>query len=465
MDLFSPFPESNNQNQFLPKIYEEKVDSNTLEGNEPDKSKKPKKFENYKKVISLRKKNAIIMVVVIILLFLIYFTFDELLINLSVKMIDNFTIKKKITKTITIIISKISEYSFYPLFSILYLKYPLQYSFSYILSSIVIKYIHAILFLVYGVDREKEIGIRNFFESRSEKPNIQLQLIFIQFFGFWRLIKSKNVSKKEESRHKKTVNIFLFLSMAIIILIFFEEIFIGQYSINKCLMGLFIGIIVYTMIYERICFQFMKGKIFVRTIAKNYFLFSFITVIELLVSTLLYHNYNGLSDIFEVYDYNPFKDESISQYNMNKIVLKKSLFVFLLFFIIMGIRTNYKFVISKKNKNYYSLEDIVYFNKGEKLSTIFGSVFLYSLPAFILMIIMRYLQLNYKIQLVFYLVVDIVIFFIFGYVYFGIGIKKSLKKHIDEGRELEYYQNLDYPDLKTPLGGSGSGNDKVNNII
>lgn len=463
MDLFSPFPESNNLNQFLPKISEEKVESNNLEGEDPDKLKKPKKFDNYKKVISLRKKNAIIMVIVVILLFLIYFTFDEILINLSVKIIDNFPIDKKITRTITIIIMKMSEYSFLPLFLILYLKYPLQYSFSYILSFIVIKYIHAVLFLVYGVDREKEISIRNFFESRSEKPNIQLQLTFIQFFGFWRLIKSKNMNKKEENRHKKTVNIFFFLSMAIIILIFFEEILVGQCSINKCLMGLLMAIIVYTMIYERMCFQFMKGKIFVRTIAKNYFLFAFITCIQLLISTLLFHNYNGFSDIFEIFDYNPIRDENISQYNMNKVVLKKSLFVFFLFFIIMSIRSNYKFVISKKNKNYYSLEDIVQFNKGEKLCTIFVRVFLYSSPGLILTMVMRYLQFKYKIQLVFYLVVDILIFLIFAYSFFGIGIKKSLKKHIDEGKELEDYQNFDYHEMKTPIG--GRGNNKINNII
>ena len=78
---------------------------------------------------------------------------------------------------------------------------------------------------------------------------------------------------------------------------------------------------------------------------------------------------------------------------------------------------------------------------------------------------MNYLQYNYKIQLVFYLVTDIVIFGIFGYVYFGIGVKKSLKKHIDEGRELEEYQNLDYSDNKPPIDGNGNGKDKLNNVI
>ena len=464
MDLFSQFPESNSQNIFLPIINDEKMEEKKNDGNE-DKSKKKhiNKYENFKKVSSLRKKNAIIMIIVIILIFLISFAFEDFLINLSVSLIDNYAIKKKTTKSIILLFVKISGYLFYPFFFLLYLTYPLQYSFSYILSLVVIKYIHSLLFLLYGVDREKEINIRNFFRNKSEKPNLQLQITFAQFFGFWRLIKSKTVNKKESNKHKKIVNIILGISIAFTILTFLEEIFVGYCSINMCLMGLIIGIIVYTSIYERLCFQLMKGKIFVRTIAKNYFFFAFITFIVSLVATLIYHNYNGIGDIFEVFDYNPWKDEMITQKTMNKIVLKKSIYVFMFFFIVFGIRKNYKFVLSKKNKNYYNLEDITLFNKDEKLLKIFFRNMLYSLPGIIVMSIMNYLQYNYKIQLIFYLVTDIIIYGNFGYVYFGIGVKKSLKKHIDEGRELEEYQNLDYSDNKPPI--NGNGNNKLNDII
>lgn len=464
MDLFSQFPESNNQNIFLPKINDEKIESNILDGDDSDNLNKQKnnKFENFKKVIALRKKNTLIMVIVITMIFLILFTFEEFLRNLSVKLIDNFAIKKKTTKSIITLIIKFNGYSFYPFYFLLYLNYPLQYSFTYFLSFVVTKYIHAILFLIYGVDRGKEISIKNFFESHSEKPNIQLQLTFAQFFGFWRLVKSKTPNKKESSKHKKIVNILFCLSMFFTILTFLEEIFVSHCSINMCLMGLIIGIIVYTTIYERLCFQLMKGKFFVKTMANNYFFFVFLTIIELLVAILLYHNYNGISDIFEIFNYNPWKDEEISQKTMNQIVLKKSLFAFLFLFMIMGIRSNYKFVISKKNKNYYNLEDIVHFNQGEKKSTIFMRIILFSSPGFIVMTIMNYLQYNYKIQLVFYLVTDIFIFWNFAYVYFGFTVKKSLKKHIDEGRELDEYQNLDYSDNKTP---QDEDENKVNNLI
>ena len=464
MDLFSQFPESNNQNIFLPKINDEKIESAIFEGDDNDKLKKPKynKFENFKKVIALRKKNAIILVIVVFLIFLILFAFDEFLFNISVKLIDNFAIKESTTESLIILINRFNSYLFYPLFFILYLKYPLQYSFTYILSFVVIRYIHAILFLIYGVDRGKEISIQAFFETHSEKPNLQLQLTFGQFFGFWRLIKSKAPLKKDSSRHKKIVNILLCLSTIFTILTFLEEILVGHCSINMCLMGLIIGIIVYTTIYERLCFQFMKGSFFVKTMANNYFFFLFLTVIQLLIAILLYHNYNGISDIFEIFNYNPWKVESISQKTMNQVVLKKSLFVFMFLFIIMGIRSNYKFVISKKNKNYYNLEDIVHFNKGEKIWVIFLRVMIYSSPGILVMIVMNYLQYYYKIQLVFYLVTDIFIFWNFAFVYFGIGVKKSLKKHIDEGRELEEYQNLDYSDNKTP---QDENENKINNLI
>lgn len=451
MDLFSQFPESNNQILFLPRINDEKMGTENLEGDDDSDQKKVQKnirFENIKKVNTLRKRNTFILIIVIILILLIKFTFDDFLRALSIQLIDNYAIKEKLTKTIIIFINKIISYFSFPFFSILYLKYPLQYSFTYTLSFIVTKYTHAILFLIYGVDRDKEKGIKNFFENGSEKPNIQLQLIFITFFGYWRLLKSKPRTKKESSKYKKISNITFCLSISATIFVFLEEIFVGICSINMCLMGLIIAIIIYTMIYERFCVQLMKGKFFVKSIAKNYFLFAFITFIQLLVAILLYHNYNGISDIFEVFDYNPWKDEYITQNTMNKIVLKKSLFIFLLLFIIMGIRNNYKFVMSKKNRNYYNIDDIVQFNKDEKKTLILKRNSLYCIPPIFIMLLMNYLQYAYKIPLSVYLIADIYLFAHFGIVFYGIGIKKSLKKHLDEGRELEDYQNLNYSDNK-----------------
>ena len=89
---------------------------------------------------------------------------------------------------------------------------------------------------------------------------------------------------------------------------------------------------------------------------------------------------------------------------MNKIVLKKSLFIFLLLFIIMGIRNNYKFVMSKKNRNYYNIDDIVQFNKDEKKSLILKRNSLYGIPPIFIMLLMNYLQYAYKIPLSVYLI-------------------------------------------------------------
>ena len=464
MDLFTQFPESNRQEQFFPKFKNDKVESNNLEGEESEqKNQKIIRFDNLKKVNSLRKRNTLIMIIVIVSIFLILFALDDILMNLSVKIIDNYTINKKTTKNIILMIDKIISYFYCPFFLIIYLKYPLQYSFSYIISYSIIKYIHAILFLIYGVDRQRELGIKSFFQSGSEKPNLELQMRFVEFFGFWRLIKSKSRYKIELSKYNKISDIIFCLSVIVIIFTFLVEIFLNNCSINNCLMGLIIGIIVYTMIYERLCFQFMKGKIFIKTMAKNYFFFAFLTFIQLLVAILLYHNYNGIEDIFEIFEYNPWKDEIITQKTMNKIVLKKSLHVFLIFFIIYGIRRNYKFVISKKNKNYYNLDDIIQFNKDEKLFSIFVRNMLLSSPSIIVICVMNFLQYTSKIQLVFYLVTDIFIYGNLGYVFFGIGVKKSLKKHLDEGKELEDYQNLSYSDIKKPT--KENKNNDYNNLI
>lgn len=466
MDLFCQFPESNNQNEFLPRINEEKVGNENLENiSVKERSQKINRFENIKKVNTLRKRNTYILIIAIILFFLVKFTLDGFLRDLSVKLINNYAINTRIAKIINSFIGRISPYFYDIFFVILYLRYPLQYSFSYILSYIVIQYIHAILFLVYGVDREKDQSIERFFANGSEKPNIQLQIYFITFFGYWRLLRSKSRTKNVSNKYKRLANIIFCLSVIIIIFVFLEEMLVGIYSINNCLMGLFYGIVVYTIIYERLCIQFMKGALFVRSLAKNYFLFSFITFIQLLVAISLFHNYNGISDIFEAYDYNPWKEQDIGQKVMNKIVLKKSLYAFLLLFIILGIRKNYKFVISKKNKNYYNLEDIVQFNKDEKKITILKRILLYSLPSLVIIILSSYLQYAYNIQLVFYLVSDIFFYASFGLIFFGIGITKSLKRHLDQGRELEDYQNLNYSDQNINQINKEDQKNKINNII
>ena len=463
MDLFSQFPESKRQEQFLSKINDDKMESNNLDDNS-DKIRKQNRFENIKKVDYLRKKNKIVLLMAVVSIFLILFVLDDILIDISVNLVENYAIKEELTKTIIRFINKIIGYLYIPIFLILYLKYPLQYSFTYMSSLIIIKYIHAILFLIYGVDRQIELGIRSFFLSGSEKPNMQLQLTFAQFFGFWRLLKSKPRSKRDSSKYKKIINIYLLLSCIILIFTFLAEIFVGYCSINNCLMGLIIGIIVYTVLYERLCIQFMKGKVFVRSIAKNYFFFAFIIFINLLVATLLFHNYNGISNIFEEFDFNPWgKWQVITQKTMNQIVLKKSLFVIMIFSIIYGIRDNYKFVISKKNKNYYNLEDIAQFNRDEKLFSIFKRNFIACLPGLIVMSIMNYLQYKYKVKLVYYLATDIFIFGNFGYVYFGSGIKKSLKRHLEGKKELEDYQNLNYSGNKNP--GEINESNNLNNII
>ena len=201
-------------------------------------------------------------------------------------------------------------------------------------------------------------------------------------------------------------------------------------------------------------------------IAKNFFFYLFITIIEFSVALLLYRHYNGIEDIFEVFDVNPWEEKNINQNNMNKIVFKKSLSIFFFFFIVLRIRKNYNFVNSKKNKNFYNLDDISQFNQDEKISIIFKRNILLSSPGIILMCLMNYLQYTYKVSFIYYLFADMVIFFNFAYVWFGIGIKKSLKKHLDEGRELEDYQNLNYSDNKNQLGNSNSNdNNNLNNLI
>ena len=467
MDLFSQFPESNNKNEFLPRINDEKIDNDNLEdASEKEKNSLEIRFDNTKKVKILRNRNKYILIIVIILFFLVKFTFDDFLRELSIKLIKNYGIKKEIVKTVVLFINKISPYLFDIFFFIIYLRYPLQYSFSYILSFIVIKYIQSLLFLVYGVDRDKDKGIEAFFENGSEKPNIQLQNTFITFFGYWRLLKSKPRTKKQSNLYKRFANIIFCISVIITIFTFIEEILVRDSSINMCLIGLIIAIALYTILYERFCVQFMKGKIFIKSLAKNIFLFTFISFIQLLVAVSLYHNYNGISDVFEVFDYNPWKDDDIVEQNvMNRIVLKKSLFVLFMLSIVMGIRKNYKFVISKKNKNYYNLEDIVQFNKDEKKAIILKRVFLCSIPPIFSIILMNYLQYAYKIQLVFYLFSDFLIYGYIGLIYFGYIIKKSLKKHLDEGRELEDYQNLNYSDQNINKKNKENQNNQIDNIM
>ena len=468
MDLFSKFPESYKYDQFVPKIREEKAELN--DPNEDDNDKEntniSKAFENIKKVNALRKRNFIIMIIAAISYILVEFIFEDILKDFSVKIIENYSIKESLTKTVFQIINKIIGYFWAPAFFIVYLNYPLTYSFTYNLSFAINNYIKALLLLIYGIDRNKEIGIKEFFYSGSEKPNLNIQTIIVIYFGLWRLIRSKNKNKKNLNKHKGMPNIVFAISILVTIFTFLEEILIGQCSIHSCLLGVIIGVITYSIIFERFCIQFRKGKNFIKMIAKNFFFYLFVTIIEFSVALLLYRHYNGIEDLFEIFDVSPWQDKSINQNTMNKIVFKKSLSLFSFFFIILGIKKNYNFVNSKKNKNFYDLDDISQFNQDEKISTIFKRNILLSSPGIILMCLMNYLQYFYKLPFIYYLFADMIIFFNFSYVWFGIGVKKSLKKHLDEGRELEDYQNLNYSDNKNQLGNSNSNdNNNLNNLV
>ena len=123
---------------------------------------------------------------------------------------------------------------------------------------------------------------------------------------------------------------------------------------------------------------------------------------------------------------------------------------FLLISIVTGIRNNYQFVTSKKNNNSYKLVDIVLFSKNNKVQEIIKKTIMYILIGIIFIALMIYVNYCYEVQFIYYLVVEIIIYYIFGIGLFGYGIKSMLKKNIDEATELEEYQNLELSEGSTP---------------
>ena len=116
-----------------------------------------------------------------------------------------------------------------------------------------------------------------------------------------------------------------------------------------------------------------------------------------------------------------------------------------------GIKYNYDFVNSKKNdNNFYNLSDIVLFNQTIKVKLILGKISIYILSGISLIVLMRYINYNSELQLIYYLLVDIGVYFIFGVGLFGVGIKNMLKPNLDEGRELEDYQDMGISSGSTP---------------
>ena len=456
MDLFSRFPESNTQGRFLPKINEDNIDTNDTDINEAEKenNKSNFKFDNLQKVIILRKRFTILFFILLLLLFLFTFIINNFLINLSLKLITNYAIREKFMKKTFNIITEISINISYIFAIILYLKYPLTYSFSYILSLILAEYFYALIFIIFGIDREKDINLRKFYLNGSEKPNLILVKIIIIFFGFWRLLKSKGRNKKEINKYKKINNIIFIISIIITLIIFLEQIFVEKYSIKSCFLGLFLGFLIYSIIYERICFQFMKPNFFLLYINGNYWLFVFTSLIPLLIVIYMFNNYNKMKDVFEKFKYNPFYLTSniniINQVDMNRICLIKSFIVFLLLFSIKGIKDNYDFVTSRKSNNFYNLSDIVLFNKHIKELLIIKNIVWYIISGISLIGFIGYINYYSDIQFIYILVMEIIIYYIFGKGLFGYGIKSMLKPNLDEERELDNYPNMEFSSGSTP---------------
>ena len=457
MDLFSRFPESNTQGQILSKINDDLIDSDRFEMQESKEDINPQgnlRFESLQKVNSLRKRNLIMMIILLSLILFFSYIIPNILINISLKLIEKYSIKDKSTIEMFSYIYEICVNVSYIFSIILYLYYPLNYSFTYIFSLIITEYIYSLTFITYGIDREKEKNIQQFFFNGSEKPNLQILRIVVIFFGFWRLLKSKSRNKKEINKYKKINNIIFIISIIITLIIFLEQIFVEKYSIKSCFLGLFLGFLIYSIIYERICFQFMKPNFFLLYINGNYWLFVFTSLIPLLIVIYMFNNYNKMKDVFEKFKYNPFYLTSniniINQVDMNRICLIKSFIVFLLLFSIKGIKDNYDFVTSRKSNNFYNLSDIVLFNKHIKELLIIKNIVWYIISGISLIGFIGYINYYWDIQFICILVMEIIIYYIFGKGLFGYGIKSMLKPNLDEERELDNYPNMEFSSGSTP---------------
>ena len=457
MDLFSRFPESNTQGQILSKINDDLIDSDRFEMQESKEDINPQgnlRFESLQKVNSLRKRNLIMMIILLSLILFFSYIIPNILINISLILIEKYSIKDKSTIEMFSYIYEICVNVSYIFSIILYLYYPLNYSFTYIFSLIITEYIYSLIFITYGIDREKEKNIQQFFFNGSEKPNLQILRIVVIFFGFWRLLKSKSRNKKEINKYKKINNIIFIISIIITLIIFLEQIFVEKYSIKSCFLGLFLGFLIYSIIYERICFQFMKPNFFLLYINGNYWLFVFTSLIPLLIVIYMFNNYNKMKDVFEKFKYNPFYLTSniniINQVDMNRICLIKSFIVFLLLFSIKGIKDNYDFVTSRKSNNFYNLSDIVLFNKHIKELLIIKNIVWYIISGISLIGFIGYINYYWDIQFIYILFMEIIIYYIFGKGLFGYGIKSMLKPNLDEERELDNYPNMEFSSGSTP---------------
>ena len=458
MDRFSRFPESNIQGQFFSGINDDKLDTDDLEMSDSNRnidSKSNFKFENLQKVNYLRKRSLIMIIILFTLIILFSYIIPNLLIDLSLKLINYYSIKEKPAIKIFSYLNDICINFSYILSIIVYLQYPLNYSFTYLLSLIIAEYVYWLIFIIYGIEREKAKDLKTFFVNGSEKPNLQLLKIVVIYFGFWRILKSKKINKKELNKNKKINNIIFLIGFLITTIIFLEQIFVEKCSIKSCFVGLFFGLLIYSVIYELMCIQFMKANFFMNYINSNFWFIVFAGIIPLLIIIFMFNNYNDIEDVFEIYKYIPFYGISsinqIDQVNMNRICLKNSLIVFLMIFIASGIKYNYEFVNSKKNdNNFYNLSDIVLFNQTIKVKLILGKISIYILSGISLIVLMRYINYNSELQLIYYLLVDIGVYFIFGVGLFGVGIKNMLKPNLDEGRELEDYQDMGISSGSTP---------------
>ena len=459
MDKFSRFPESNIQREeFNSKINDDKLDTDDIDMSESNRdidSKSNFKFENLQKVIYLRKRSLIMIIILFSLIILFSYIIPNLLIDVSLKLINYYSIKDKSAIKIFSYLNDICINFSYILSIIVYLQYPLNYSFTYLLSLIISEYVYWLIFIIYGIEREKSKNLKIFFENGSEKPNLQLLKIVVIYFGFWRILKSKKINKKELNKNKKINNIIFLISFFITIIIFLEQIFVEKCSIKSCFVGLFFGLLIYSVIYELMCIQFMKANFFMNYINSNFWFIVFAGIIPLLIIIFMFNNYNDIEDVFEIYNYIPYYGISsinqIDQVNMNRICLKKSLIVFLMISISYGIKYNYDFVNSKKNdNNFYNLSDIVLFNQSIKVQLILGKIAFYIIFGISIIVFMRYINYNYEFRFIYYLLVDVIVYLIFGIGLFGLGIKQMLKPNLDEGRELEDYQDMGISSGSTP---------------
>ena len=221
-----------------------------------------------------RKSKSILIFIIIILIFLAEYFFKENLFTFSIIISNKLNSFYENKKYLVDLIKYLTEIKFIMcIMFIVYFESPITKSHSFLLIIIFTWYISSVTDIFYGKYREwNKDNLMIYFKNGSEKPSGHCIMATSIYLSLWDILTTDTNFYKKYSRNlnknfvKYSLLVFIFF---FIIILMFAQVLEKNHSLNKCIIGILIGLIFYNWLFRYMNLHLIEAKKFMKYFRKK----------------------------------------------------------------------------------------------------------------------------------------------------------------------------------------------------